>query len=336
MPVLYAWSVIAIVAMVAGCDGSTSAADDEPDASTGMDTDMAMAELGAPIELEWPGDNPDYACADVDCVLTNIKSGPIRVEPFPDQPAIIDYPTDLREGERVTLILNLHGGGSYANWQRHYFPAKDHVDEMRLIVIHPQARNIDGLNRWPMDGSDDRYIRALIAFVDDRFEAVDIDAFWVVGHSNGGMYGNQISCFGDLRPRMTGHLNLSGFSRGAFGFGARCDINFIFSRGEHETNMIPPQPNPTAESYDCGAAVPSDDIVDAQGGQIYDTSPGRTMTDSWGGPAGPGSATFEQHPGCDNGRVVAGYVRLGKGHTEGHEPNVTRHMLELMLSASNP
>ena len=35
----------------------------------------------------------------------------------------LDYPCDLKPGEKVTFILNIHGAGSVGNWQRHYFPA---------------------------------------------------------------------------------------------------------------------------------------------------------------------------------------------------------------------
>ena len=49
----------------------------------------------------------------------------------------LDYPCDLKPGEKVTLVLSLHGGGSYGNWQRHYFPMLDHVDKHRIVVATP-------------------------------------------------------------------------------------------------------------------------------------------------------------------------------------------------------
>ena len=36
---------------------------------------------------------------------------------------VLDYPCDLRAGEEVTFILNLHGGGSNTSYQHGYFPA---------------------------------------------------------------------------------------------------------------------------------------------------------------------------------------------------------------------
>ena len=51
----------------------------------------------------------------------------------------LDYPCDLKPGEKVTFILNLHGAGSIGYWQRHYFPAVDYVDKYRLVVATPTA-----------------------------------------------------------------------------------------------------------------------------------------------------------------------------------------------------
>src|SRR5690242_15129430 len=51
----------------------------------------------------------------------------------------LDYPCDLKPGEKVTFILNLHGAGSVGNWQRHYFPASDYVQKYRLVVATPTA-----------------------------------------------------------------------------------------------------------------------------------------------------------------------------------------------------
>lgn len=37
-------------------------------------------------------------------------------EPVTGRTYVLDYPCDLRAGEPVTLILNLHGGGSNTNY----------------------------------------------------------------------------------------------------------------------------------------------------------------------------------------------------------------------------
>jgi hypothetical protein len=41
----------------------------------------------------------------------------------------LDDPDDLKPGEPVVFILNLHGGGSVGAWQRAYFPAVDYKDK---------------------------------------------------------------------------------------------------------------------------------------------------------------------------------------------------------------
>jgi poly(3-hydroxybutyrate) depolymerase len=68
-----------------------------------------------------------------------IHQGPV-VEMKTRRSYFLDYPCDLAPGEPVTVVLNLHGGGSYGNWQRHYFPLVDHVGEYRLVVATPGGR----------------------------------------------------------------------------------------------------------------------------------------------------------------------------------------------------
>ena len=41
----------------------------------------------------------------------------------------LDYPCDLKPGDKVVFILNIHGAGSIGQWQRHYFPAMDYKDK---------------------------------------------------------------------------------------------------------------------------------------------------------------------------------------------------------------
>ena len=51
----------------------------------------------------------------------------------------LDYPCDLKPGEKVIFILNIHGAGSIGQWQRHYFPAMDYKDKYKLVVATPTA-----------------------------------------------------------------------------------------------------------------------------------------------------------------------------------------------------
>ncbi len=77
---------------------------------------------------------PALHCPDNECASSLvINQGPI-VEMKTRRPYFLDYPCELKQGEKVTFILSLHGGGSYGNWQRHYFPIMDYKDKYRLVM----------------------------------------------------------------------------------------------------------------------------------------------------------------------------------------------------------
>src|SRR5262245_44443479 len=64
---------------------------------------------------------PVLHCPDAACPSDRvINQGPV-VDMKTRRTYFLDYPCDLKRGEKVTLILSLHGGGSFGNWQRHYF-----------------------------------------------------------------------------------------------------------------------------------------------------------------------------------------------------------------------
>ena len=79
-------------------------------------------------------------------------AGPV-VEPKTGRTYFLDYPCDLKPGEKVTLVLSLHGGGSYGNWQRHYFPILDSGRQ-----ASPRGR--DAVHADPRLGADGRRISA--------------------------------------------------------------------------------------------------------------------------------------------------------------------------------
>ena len=74
-------------------------------------------------------------------------------------------------------------------------------------------------------------------------------------------------------------------------------------------------------------------MVDDRPGYVHDGGRQNPGSRAWGLLPRPGTAQVFVYPDCDDGRVVADVVRLEKGHTEGLEPNVTRQLIELMLSA---
>src|SRR5579871_5135153 len=98
----------------------------------------------------------------------------------------LDDPDDLRPGEPVTFILNLHGGGSVGAWQQKYFPAVDYKNHYRLVVATPSAATKEPARRW-VGEADDAHLRAIVSQVAGVYGAKNIRAFWLVGHSQGGM-----------------------------------------------------------------------------------------------------------------------------------------------------
>ncbi|HEY1925977.1 MAG TPA: alpha/beta hydrolase [Caulobacteraceae bacterium] len=268
----------------------------------------------------------------------------------------VDEPDDLQPGEEVTFILNLHGGGSVGAWQRLYFPAADYCNAHRLVIATPSAATKEPARRW-VGEADDAHLRSIVAYMFDRYGAQAIRAFWLAGHSQGGMTSSRLLREDPFfQERVDGWLSLSG---GRIGPAERasdagpppapgrppmtfprmppagpppCDFSFIFAVGEHEIASLP-ETSPWAEKYGAGPRERRPDIVDTEPGQIHDTTREAYSTKAWGLKPGPGTAQVWVYPGAKDGRVVADVVRLGKGHTEGLERRVTEEIVRLMVSA---
>lgn len=286
------------------------------------------------------------------------------VDPASGRRFFVDAPSDLEPGEPVTLVLNLHGGGSLGNWQRHYFPLVDLKDRLRLVVISPTAATmvpfVEGgppVRVWVPD-ADDAHLEAIVRAVVDELGPAGIRAFWLAGHSQGGMTSFRLLGTPFFAERVDGFVSLSGGRYGAApfveGFGpplpdgspppARAarfgeprlpssDISFVFAVGEREiggTERLPAS-SPLADRLGCGPRRAEADIVDDEPGHIWDF--GRCTYPVWGLPAGPGTARVWRYPDGSDGRVVADIVRLAKGHTEGLEPRVTEAIATLMVQA---
>jgi pimeloyl-ACP methyl ester carboxylesterase len=319
---------------------------------------------------------PPLRCPDENCPTDLvIHPGPVQ-EPETERYYFLDFPCDLKPGEPVHVILSLHGGGSFGNWQRHYFPAVDYVDEYRLVIATPNTR------AW--SPADDPYLHNIVSALIDDLGASNIQSFWLVGHSMGSFNSRRLVCTDFFRDKVDGYVSLSGGRVGtppgppAAGFGippvddaiaasradgARggqppsggaapggatgpslfaaaasitldCDFSFIFSAGEHEPsaqNLA--ETSSWAERYECGERQHTDTISDSRGGYVYDASRQQHGTDAWGRLPGPGDAAVMRYPNCNNDMLVADVIRLAKGHTEGLEPNITRHLLQMMQSA---
>jgi hypothetical protein len=267
----------------------------------------------------------------------------------------LDQPEDLKPGEPVTFILNLHGGGSVGQWQHLYFPAHDFADRYRLVVATPSCATKQPMRLW-IGEADDAHLRNIVDAVVARYGAANIARFWLAGHSQGGMTSNRLLNDKYWQDRVDGWLSLSGGRIGPIAlpdsfFGNRplpqfpagaarpgmatppdADFSFIFTTGELEMVELP-QTSPWADKYGAGPRVRGPDIIDDQPGQVWDTTREGNSTPAWGLKPRPGVAQQWSYPGAAGGRVVADVVRLDKGHTEGLEPNVTEALLRMMVGA---
>jgi hypothetical protein len=112
------------------------------------------------------------------------------------------------------------------------------------------------------------------------------------------------------------------------------DFSFIFETGEREMDDKGiPETSAWAAKYNCGPRGKPAEIVDDKTGYVYDSTRQNPPNPSWGLLPAPGKAEVYAYPNCRDGLLIADVVRLGKGHTEGLEPNVSEELVKLMVSA---
>jgi pimeloyl-ACP methyl ester carboxylesterase len=309
-----------------------------------------------------PCTTPAYLhCPEQNCIGDRvINQGPV-VEMKTRRTFFLDYPCDLKQGEKVTFILSLHGGGSYGNWQRHYFPILDFKDKYRLVIATPHSPT----RAW--SAADDEYLQNIVTYVVDTIGKENIKAFWLAGHSQGGMTSNRILRTDFFKERVDGWLSLSGGRLGgnpgrpAGGFGPpraagsaapaappagmaaalaalreppEADFSFIYTSGQREMDDKGlPEASAWAAKYGCGPRKGPQEVADTQPGYVYDSTRQNPPNPAWGLLPAGGKAHVFTYPDCKDGRIVADAVRLDKGHTEGLEPKITEELVKLMLSA---
>ncbi len=301
---------------------------------------------------------PAASCTAEGCVAASLGELGMAIEPGTGRAFFLDYPCDLQPGEKFTFILSLHGAGSIGNWQRHYFPALDYKDKYRLVIATPTAATTDPIRMWT-GAADDAYLQGIVDLVSEEFGSDNIAAFWLAGHSQGGMTANRVICTPYFRDKVDGWLSLSGgrigpveipadffgengppptlngaMAESGAGFGRAavpdCEFSFIFTAGELEIVELP-DTSPWADKYQCGARIQGSAIVDTRKGYVESGATDRAA--SWGSTARPGTAEVYTYPDCLGGKVVADVLRLDKGHTEGLEPLVTEQLINMMVVA---
>jgi poly(3-hydroxybutyrate) depolymerase len=303
---------------------------------------LAAAPCATPPVMHCPGANCPRE------MITNM--GP-ATEPRTGRTFFLDYPCDLKKGEKVTFVLSLHGAGSIPNWQRHYFPLLDYKDKYRLVVATPFSPT----KVW--SAADDEYLQNVVNLVLDQVGRDNIKAFWLAGHSQGGATSSRLVCTDFFRTKVDGFLSLSGGrvggspqrssnfqnltpagapppagARGAAPSPPSCDFSHIYETGEHEIAKLP-DTSSWAQKYGCEAKPKHSELVDTQAGYVYDGSRQNPGSKGWGLLPRPGKAEVFLYKGCKDGRVVADVMRLDKGHTEGLEPRVTEELVKLMVAA---
>ncbi len=302
---------------------------------------------------------PVYHCPDADCPSTMQTQPGDTVEMKTRRTYFLDCPSDYKPGDKVNIVLSLHGFGSYANWQRHYFPAMDFKDRRHLVVITPGSPT----RYW--SGADDEYLHNIVDSVIGAVGKQNVEHFILAGHSQGGFTTSRLVCTDYFKDKVDVRISLSGGRVGdttpaGKGFaggvpiwktgggappapprpripvaagppGGACDYSFIFSNGENES--IPAATSPIADKFGCAARVEEPEIVDPKAGYVWDATRQDPGSDGWGHYPKSGRAKVYVFPGCHDGRVVADVVKIAKGHTEGYEPNITDKILDLALSA---
>jgi poly(3-hydroxybutyrate) depolymerase len=316
---------------------------------------------------------PPLHCPAGDCPGALIADLGNATDPKTGRKFFLDYPCNLKRGDKLTFVLNLHGGGSIGNWQRHYFPIMDLKEKYKLIVATPSGTGPNGGTGGWNPEKDDQHLRNIVDMVYEQFGAQNIKAFWLAGHSLGGQTSNRLINANFYRDRLVGWVSLSGGrlgskredvraaipagtpppgapareprqppAGGAAPLGLVADASVlpsyafthIYSSGEHELTAAGlPANSKWAEKLKCDARARKADVVDTQAGYVYDSRAQANPNKIWGLKPRPGRAEVFVYGNCENGKLVADVIRMDKGHTEGLEPKVTEEIVKMMLQA---
>jgi hypothetical protein len=161
-------------------------------------------------------------CPEANCSREIMANRGSTVDPQTGRTYFLDYPCDLKKGDKVTFILSLHGAGSNGQWQRHYFPLIDYKDKYKLVIATPTAATAQPTRTW-QSGPDDGHLQNIVTAITEQIGKENIKAFWLVGHSQGGLTSTRLVCTDFFKARADGFLSLSG---GRIGGSAGRSSNF--------------------------------------------------------------------------------------------------------------
>src|SRR5215475_4187418 len=147
---------------------------------------------------------PIWHCPDTDCQSGYVTQPGNTVELKTRRTFFLDCPADFKSGDKVNIVLSLHGFGSYANWQRNYFPAMDVKDKYHLVVITPGSPT----RFW--SEADDEYLHNIVDLVVATVGKENVEHFILAGHSQGGLTSRRLVCTDYFKDKVDVRISLSG------------------------------------------------------------------------------------------------------------------------------
>jgi pimeloyl-ACP methyl ester carboxylesterase len=202
---------------------------------------------------------PRWHCSERDCLGAVVTRPGDTVEPQTRRTFFLDCPAGYEPGDEVSILLSLHGGGSYANWQRDYFPAMDVKDKCNPVVLMPGSP----YRAW--SAADDEYLHNIVDLVVATVGKENVQNFILAGHSQGGrcaIGGRGLGAASAAPP------------------GGDCDYSFIFTNGEYKS--IPGATSPLADKYNCRVREELAEVIDPQPGYVWDPTRQDPGSDGWG------------------------------------------------------
>ena len=206
------------------------------------------------------------------CVLNGLMAGSLtvahvassatayEVEQIPtDRGNVPLYlPADITPGERLPLVVSLHGFTGTGPAHENYFNLRSQIDDRRFMLCVPQGiRNSEGDRFWNATNfccdyefqrpDDSGFLRGLIEIIADQ-KPTDLGSIHVTGHSNGGFMAYRMACDhadliastaslagatysnpSDCVPSEPVHiLQIHGTADDTIEYGGRCIIPFFF------------------------------------------------------------------------------------------------------------
>jgi polyhydroxybutyrate depolymerase len=105
---------------------------------------------------------------------------------------ILDVPREYSQREPTPLIVAFHGRTNSNSQVRGYLELDKQADD--YIVAYPSALKNGSSYSWvPSEQGDYAFFDALVASLSSQY-CVDMDRIYVVGHSLGGWFANQVAC----------------------------------------------------------------------------------------------------------------------------------------------